>query len=216
MEELAKEKEVVGIYISAHPLDDFKNELKFCNASVAHFKQDLQKYVGANLVFAGIITDVQHRVSKAGKGWASFFVEDYSDSFEFRIFGEDYLKFKHFLVPNSFLFIRITIQPGWTNKEGVQSDPRLKFTEFKLLHDVMDDLCKKVTIKLPIQQVNDNSIQGFQRLFKENAGKQSLRFVVYDVDEEIELDVPSRNTKIKITSELLQTLEKQHVNFKLN
>ena len=216
MEELAKEKEVVGIYISAHPLDDFKNELKFCNASVAHFKQDLNKYVGANLVFAGIITDVQHRISKSGKGWASFFIEDYSDSFEFRIFGEDYLKFKHFLVPNSFLFIRITIQPGWTNKEGVQSDPRLKFTEFKLLHDVMDDLCKKVTIKLPIQQVNENSIQGFQKLFKENIGKQSLRFVVYDVDEEIELDVPSRNTKIKITGELLTTLEEQRVNFKLN
>tara|TARA_R110002073_G_scaffold313380_2_gene485263 strand:- start:31067 stop:35446 length:4380 start_codon:yes stop_codon:yes gene_type:complete len=216
MEELAKEKEVVGIYISAHPLDDFKNELKFCNASVAHFKQDLNKYVGANLVFAGIITDVQHRVSKAGKGWASFFIEDYSDSFEFRVFGEDYLKFKHFLVPNSFLFIRITIQPGWTNKEGVQSDPRMKFTEFKLLHDVMDDLCKKVTIKLPIEQVNENSIQGFESLFKDNAGKQSLRFVIYDVEEEIELDVPSRNTKIKITGELLSTLEEQHVNFKLN
>ena len=112
MEELAKEKEVVGIYISAHPLDDFKNELKFCNASVAHFKGDLQKYVGANLVFAGIITEVQHRVSKAGKGWASFFIEDYLDSFEFRIFGEDYLKFKHFFVPNSFLFVRTTIQKG--------------------------------------------------------------------------------------------------------
>jgi len=216
MEELAKEKEVVGIYISAHPLDDFKNELKFCNASVAHFKQDLNKYVGANLVFAGIITDVQHRISKSGKGWASFFIEDYSDSFEFRIFGEDYLKFKHFLVPNSFLFIRTAIQNGWVNKEGVQGDARLKFTEFKLLHDVMDDLCKKVTIKLPIEQVNQKSIQSFESLFKDNAGKQSLRFVIYDVEEEIELDVPSRNTKIKITGELLTTLEEQHVNFKLN
>ena len=56
MEELAKEKEVVGIYISANQLDDFTNELKFCNASVGHFKSDLQKYVGSNLVFAGIIT----------------------------------------------------------------------------------------------------------------------------------------------------------------
>ncbi len=216
MEELAKEKEVVGIYISAHPLDDFKNELKFCNASVSYFKEDLNKYVGANLVFAGIITDVQHRVSKSGKGWASFFIEDYSDSFEFRIFGEDYLKFKHFLVPNSFLFIRTTVQKGWVNKEGVQGDARLKFTDFKLLHDVMDELCKKVTIKIPIQQVNEKSIEGFERLFKQNGGKQSLRFVIYDVDEEIELDVPSRNTKIKISSELLTTLEEQHVNFKLN
>jgi len=216
MEELAKEKEVVGIYISAHPLDDFKNELKFCNASVAHFKGDLQKYVGANLVFAGIITEVQHRVSKAGKGWASFFIEDYLDSFEFRIFGEDYLKFKHFFVPNSFLFVRTTIQKGWVNKEGVEGDARLKFTEFKLLHDVMDDLCKKVTIKIPIEEVHEKSIQNFDTLFKAHEGKQSLRFVIYDVAEEIELDVPSRNTKIKISGELLKILEDQHVNFKLN
>ena len=203
MEELAKEKEVVGIYISAHPLDDFKNELKFCNASVAHFKGDLQKYVGANLVFAGIITEVQHRVSKAGKGWASFFIEDY-------------LKFKHFFVPNSFLFVRTTIQKGWVNKEGVEGDARLKFTEFKLLHDVMDDLCKKVTIKIPIEEVHEKSIQNFDTLFKAHEGKQSLRFVIYDVAEEIELDVPSRNTKIKISGELLKILEDQHVNFKLN
>ncbi|MFY0630514.1 MAG: DNA polymerase III subunit alpha [Flavobacteriaceae bacterium] len=216
MEELAKEKEVVGIYISAHPLDDFKNELKFCNASVAHFKADLNKFVGSNLVFAGIITDVQHRISKAGKGWASFFVEDYSDSFEFRIFGEDYLKFKHFFVPNSFLFIRTTIQKGWVNKDGVEGDARLKFTEFKLLHDVMDELCKKITIKMPIQQVTKKSIEAFNQLFSEHKGKQSLNFTIWDADEQIELNVPSRNTKIKISSELLSTLEEQHVNFKLN
>lgn len=216
MERLAKEKEVVGIYISAHPLDDFKNELKFCNAKVGHFKEDLSKFVGANLSFAGIITEVQHRVSKAGKGWGSFFIEDYADSYEFRIFGEDYLKFKHFLVPNSFLFIRSTIQRGWINKEGVEGEPRLKFTDFKLLHDIMDDLCKKVTVNIPIQQVNEKSIAVFEELFGGAKGKQSLHFTIWDAEEEIELNVPSRNTKIKITSELLNTLEKQHVSYKLN
>jgi DNA polymerase-3 subunit alpha len=216
MEKLAKEKEVVGIYISAHPLDDFKNELKFCNAAVADFKSDLNKYVGSNLSFAGIVTEVQHRVSKSGKGWAIFVVEDYSDSFEFKIFGEEYLKFKHFLVPNSFLFMRTTIQQGWINKDGVRGDARLKFTDFKLLHDIMDEMCKKITVKIPIQQVNDNSIQAFERLFKNNKGKQSLNFTIWDAEEQIELSVPSRNTKIKITPELLQTLEREHVNFKLN
>ena len=89
MEQLAKEKEVVGIYISAHPLDDFKNELKFCNAAVANFRGDLSKNVGANLSFGGIVSEVQHRISKSGKGWAIFMVEDYSDSYEFKIFGEN-------------------------------------------------------------------------------------------------------------------------------
>jgi DNA polymerase-3 subunit alpha len=123
MELLSQEKEVIGIYISAHPLDDFKNELKFCNASLKYFKADLAKFVNMNLAFAGIVTDVQHRVSKAGKGWALFTVEDYADSNEFRIFGEEYLRMQHFLVPNQFLFIRSTIQAGWTNKEGVVGEP---------------------------------------------------------------------------------------------
>ena len=216
MELLGKEKEVVGIYISAHPLDDFKNELKFCNATLAYFKEDLKKFVGMNLSFAGIVTDVQHRISKAGKGWASFFVEDYNESYEFRIFGEDYLKFKHFLVPNSFLFIKTTIKGGWTNKEGITGDPRLQFTDFKLLHDLMDVMCKKITIQIPLQEITENKIKDLQHLFTTNAGKQQLLFTVWDGKEKIELNVPSRNTKIQISNELLSTLEKEQIAFKLN
>jgi DNA polymerase III subunit alpha len=216
MELLSQEKEVIGIYISAHPLDDFKNEMIFCNATLKNFKEDLSKYVGANLTFASIITDVQHRVSKAGKGWAMFTMEDYGDSNEFRIFGEDYLKFKHFLVPNSFLFVRATIQPGWTNKEGVTGEPRLKFTDFKLLHDIMDDLCKKITIKIPLQEIKENTVLNLETILKNNPGKQALNFTIWDAKEKIEVSLPSRNTKIHISNELLATLKSQQIDFKLN
>ncbi|RCS28270.1 DNA polymerase III subunit alpha [Polaribacter sp. WD7] len=216
MELLSQEKEVIGMYISAHPLDDFKNELIFCNAILKDFKGDLQKIVGNNLAFAGIITDVQHRVSKAGKGWAAFTIEDYGDSHEFRVFGEEYLKYKHFLVPNSFLYIRATIQPGWTNKDGVTGEPRIKFTDFKLLHDIMDELCKKLTIKIPVEEVNEENILNLEGILKNNIGKQSLRFTIWDAQEKIEVDLPSRNTKINVSNELLATLSYQQIKFKLN
>ena len=216
MELLSQEKEVIGIYISAHPLDDFKNEMIFCNASLRHFKGDIGKYVGMNLSFAGIISDVQHRVSKAGKGWALFTIEDYNDSNEFRIFGEEYLKMKHFLVPNSFLFVRSTIQPGWTNKEGVTGEPRLKFTEMKLLHDIMEELCKKITINISLEEIKENTILNLETVLKNNPGKQSLHFNIWDAKEKIEVNLPSRNTKIKISSELLTTLEQQKFDYKLN
>ncbi|UAM98405.1 DNA polymerase III subunit alpha [Polaribacter litorisediminis] len=217
MELLSQEKEVIGIYISAHPLDDFKNEMIFCNASLKHFKGDIGKYVNMNLSFAGIISDVQHRVSKAGKGWAMFTIEDYGDSHEFRIFGEEYLRMKHFLVPNSFLFVRCTIQPGWTNKEtGIAGEPRMKFTEMKLLHDIMDELCKKITIKIQLQDLQENTILNLETILKNNPGKQSLNFTVWDAKEKIEVSLPSRNTKIKVSNELLATLENQQINFKLN
>ena len=212
---LAREKEVVGMYISAHPLDDFKNEMKFCNATLTHFK-DLAKYEGLALSFGGIVTDVQHRVSKAGKGWASFIIEDYTDSFEFRIFGEEYLKFKHFLVPSSFLFVKTTVKPGWTNKEGVKGDPRVSFIEFNLLHDIMDKMCKKITIKMPLNEVNENRIKELQHLFATNKGSQNLNFTIWDSEEKIELSLPSRTTKIKISNEFLKALDEQFINYKLN
>ena len=216
MELLSQEKEVIGIYISAHPLDDFKNEMIFCNATLKHFKEDLSKYEGVNLTFVAIITDVQHRVSKAGKGWAMFTMEDYGDSNEFRIFGEDYLRMKHFLTPNSFLFVRCTIQPGWTNKEGIKGEPRLKFTDFKLLHDIMDELCKKVTIRIQLQEIKEDTILNLETILKNNPGKQSLNFTIWDAKEKIEVSLPSRNTKVKISNELLATLKSQQINFKLN
>ena len=102
MEKLSKEKEVIGMYISGHPLDDYKVEMKyFCNAPVSAFSNN-EEILNKDLTIGGIVTDVQHRISKNGKGWAAFTIEDYSESHEFRMFGEDYLKFKHFLIPNSF------------------------------------------------------------------------------------------------------------------
>ena len=216
MELLAKEKEMIGMYISAHPLDDFKNEMKFCNANLTMLKDDLRKYEGHNMVFAGILTDVQHRVSKMGKGWASFIIEDYTDSNEFRIFGEDYLKFRHYFVPNSFLFVRATIQPGWTNKEGIKGEPRIKFTEFKLLQDVMDEMCKKITIQLPLHEVKEEKIKQLQHLFATNQGSKSLHFTIYDAEEKIELSLPSRTTKVSITTEFLKHLDEEFIDYKLN
>ncbi len=215
MELLAKEREVIGMYISAHPLDDFKNELKFCNATLTYFK-NVSKYEGLSLSFAGIVSSVEHRISKAGKGWASFIVEDYNDSFEFRIFGEEYLKFKHFLVPNSFIFVKTTIKPGWTNREGVKGDPRVSFVEFNLLHDIMDKMCKKITIKIPLKDIKETNIKNLQHLFVTNKGSQNLHFTVWDSEEKIELNLPSRNTKIKISNEFLKALDEQFIRYKLN
>ncbi|PKQ46906.1 DNA polymerase III subunit alpha [Confluentibacter flavum] len=217
MEKLAREKEVVGIYISGHPLDDFKIEMNtFCNASLALFR-DLNAFVNRELVFGGVVTDVQHRVSKQGKGWASFTVEDYTDSFEFRIFGEEYLKFRHFLMKNNFVFVKTLIREGWINKEtGKMSDPRLQFNSFQLLHDVMENYAKKLSIQLNIDDLKEDKVLKLKELLQMHPGNQILNFVVYDNNEKIKLSMPSRKQKIKVCQELLNELEHENVVFKLN
>ncbi|MBZ9728075.1 DNA polymerase III subunit alpha [Salegentibacter sp. JZCK2] len=217
MEKLRREREVVGIYISGHPLDDFRYEMDyFCNSKLGEFN-DLEKCVNRDLTFGGVISDVQHRVSKMGKGWAMFSVEDYTDTYEFRMFGEEYLKFRHFLVPNSFVHIKIFVKEGWTNKEtGKKGDPRIQFNNIYLLHDVMDQFAKKLTIQLDIADLQEEKITWFKDIFRTHRGEHKLNFVVYEMKEQVKLHMPSKKQKVKISQELLQTLEDEQVMYKLN
>ncbi|NNL82173.1 MAG: DNA polymerase III subunit alpha, partial [Winogradskyella sp.] len=217
MEKLAREKEVVGIYISGHPLDDFKIEMQtFCNANLSVF-QNLNDVINRELTFGGVVSSVQHRVSRQGKGWASFILEDYTDSHEFRIFGEEYLKFRHFLIQNSFVYIRVMVREGWTNREtGKTGEPRLQFNNFQLLHDVMDTYAKKLSVQLDLSELKEDSIKQLQEMLKMHNGKHALNFVIYDNEEEIKLEMPSRKQKVQISQELLDELEQMNMKYKLN
>uniref|UniRef100_UPI00404AC057 DNA polymerase III subunit alpha n=2 Tax=Gelidibacter sp. TaxID=2018083 RepID=UPI00404AC057 len=217
MEKLAREKEVVGIYISGHPLDDFRIEMNtFCNASLALFS-NLEPFVNRELSFGGVVTDVQHRVSKMGKGWASFTVEDYTDSFEFRIYGEEYLKHRHFLVKSSFVYVKVFVREGWMNKETQQKgEARLQFTSFQLLHDVMDTFAKKLSIQLDVKKLDPDLIRSLQELMAIHEGNHPINFIVYDNEEQLKLSMPSRKQKVKISQELLNELTNIDVFYKLN
>ncbi|MDY2585835.1 DNA polymerase III subunit alpha [Winogradskyella aquimaris] len=217
MEKLSREKEVVGIYISGHPLDDFKIEMKnFCNGTISVFN-DLQSIVNREITFGGVVTDVQHRISKQGKGWALFTIEDYTDSYEFRIFGEDYLKFRHFFVVNSFVYVRAYVREGWTNREtGQKGDPRIQFNNFQLLHDVMETYAKKLSIQLNIHDLEADVIKQLQDLIRMHEGNKNLNFLVYDNSEKLKLTMPSRKQKVKISQELLYELKDLDVKYKLN
>ena len=217
MEKLAREREVVGIYISGHPLDDFKIEMTtFCNAEVSLFK-DLNNYVNRELTFGGVVTDVQHRVSKQGKGWGLFTIEDYVDSYEFRIFGEEYLRFRHFLMVSNFVYVKAYIKEGWVNRDtGKKGEPRIQFNSFQLLHDVMDTYAKKLSIQFDIKDIQEERIKSIKELLRMHDGNHHLNFVIYDNKEQIKLQMPSRKQKVKISQELLEELESQQVFYKLN
>jgi DNA polymerase-3 subunit alpha len=217
MEKLRREKEVVGIYISGHPLDDYKNELDiFCNADVSAFN-NLEQFVNRELSFGGVVTDVQHRVSKNGKGWAAFTVEDYNGSFEFRIFSEEYLKYRHFLLVNSFVYIKAFIREGWVNREtGKKGDPRIQFNSVQMLQDVMDNHAKKLTVHVKLEELAEHRINTLKEVMKMHKGDGKLHFVVHEKANKIQLTMPSRKQKVSISNELLNKLTQLEVPFKVN
>lgn len=217
MEKLKREKEVVGIYISGHPLDDFRTEINaFCNAGIAECTI-LENHINKELSFAGVVTDVQHRTSKNGKGWASFILEDYTDTFEFRIFGEEYLKYRHFLMINAFTYFKVLVQDGWENREtGKKGEPRLKFLNVMQLQDVMETFAKKLTINFDIDELKEERIYRLKKTLASHKGNHPLNFMVFEHQDQIKVNLSCRKQKVQISSELLLQLEEADVNFKLN
>jgi len=204
MEKLAKEKEVVGIYISGHPLDDFKFEMKyFCNSKLEALK-DLNQNLNKNLTFGGIISNVQHRVAKNGKGWAIFNLEGYDESYEFKIFGEEYMKNRHYLIPNSFTYMKVLVKEGWTDRDtGKKGEPRLQFSEFRMLQDVLDNFAKKISILLDIKDLNTEFISRLNAVFQANKGDNQVTFDV--------LELETIKKQVEVVPEVLVVEEKTEV-----
>jgi DNA polymerase-3 subunit alpha len=173
--------------------------------------KDIDKLEGKELTFAGIITDVQHRVSKNGKPWGMFTFEDYTDAYEFRLFNEDYLKFRHFLIPNTFLYLKTILRRPWQN-----GDVRVQINAIQQLQDVLSKMAKKITVQLDITSLNNDRIESINSVFKKYKGGQQLNFVIYDMEEKIKLTMPSRSSKINISNDLIEELTANELNFRLN
>ena len=208
MEKLAKEKEVVGIYISGHPLDDYRFEMKyFCNIKLAHLKS-LESLVGKTLAFGGIVTNVQYRTGKNGKDWAMFTLEGYDESHDFRIFNEEYLKFRHFLVNNQFIYFKIHVKDGWVNRDtGKKSDPQINFQDAKLLADVLPTFAKKIAIQLDIYDLHQNLIQQLNDIFRANEGDHQVSFDVLEIErtkkiQAITPEIPSILPEIPVDNDV--------------
>ena len=214
---LKKEKEVVGIYISSHPLDDFTHEMKHFVSLSLNYLSDLDQLINRELSVGGIVNEVQHLESRNGKGWARFVVEDFTDQYEFRIFGEDYLKYRHFLVVNQFIRIKLTVRQGWTNAEtGKVGAPRMHYLNFEMLQNTIENNAKKITLQLDIKELNEEKINLLQQHLKSFKGDKPLFFNVYDSEKKVKLTLNSKKQKVKITPDLLQDLESQQWFYKLN
>ena len=217
LEQLKQEKEVVGIYLSAHPLDDFHHEMKYFSSASINLLNDLDPLINRELSFGGIVNSVDHRVSKNGKGWAIFQLEDFDDQYEFKIFGEEYLKYRHFLIQNGFIRLKVKIVEGWRNREtGKVGPPRMQFISFEMLHDTLKNNVKRLTIQLELERLNELKIREISDLIRSFKGDKTLMVDVFHTQEQIKLTLPSRKQKVDVTSELLVALEEHAVAYKLN
>mgnify|MGYP001420219026 FL=1 len=203
LEKLNKEKEVIGIYLSSHPLDDFKLEINnFTNATLADL-QNLSEWYERDVIVAGMVTDSKNGIGKNGKPYGSFTLQDYSDSFRFVMFDKEYIEFSKFFITGYYLLVK-----GRVQKHKFRKD-ELKFSikSINLLSSVKDELVKSVTVKINMEIVNMAMISDLLELMKENRGESELKFLFYDQEDKISLSMFSRTIRIRLNNELISFLD---------
>ena len=217
LNQLKKEKDVVGIYISGHPLDDYIDSVRFFSNIKLNDLKNLTPLIDKEVRIAGIIGEVEHKISKNGKGWATFVLEDYYESYELRIFGEDYLKFKHFLVENNFVCLKMFVKEGWKDRDsGRVGDPRIQYLSFHQLQDSLSNNVKRILIRIDAHLLEENHIKFFKDIFKKHKGDQDIIFNVLGNGEGLRLNLSAVKQKVKITEQLLKTLKQNKFEFRLN
>ncbi len=211
---LNREKQVVGIYISAHPLDSFRLEMKFFSRGDLRVLQDLSQHKDSDFAFAGMVTNVEHRVTKTNKPFGSFEFEDLYTTCRFVIFNEDYLKFKHFLIRDTFLFIRGKVaERKWSQTKELE----FKINSMELLAGLREKLTKRVVIDMPLPRVDESMLTNLDKMLSEKPKGPAARveFRVLDTNRKLSIMMASRSRKIELSDESLERLSQQGMEFRL-
>ncbi|MDR2585830.1 MAG: DNA polymerase III subunit alpha [Prevotellaceae bacterium] len=220
IELLNKERELVGIYLSAHPLDNYAFEIKhFVSHSLPDAAELLKELSGSNqasakeIAIAGQVTMVKKSISKkSNQPWASFTVEDFKGTLSFSLFGRDYERYMGYLETGKALFIRCLLQP----RLGSRTDEwEFRISAISLLANLKDDLIKHVSLKLPIEIITQQFRKEFVQILKEHSGKTRLELKIVDKGNQIAVDFFSRSFRVSMNRGFLDFLEQNRVEYQI-
>jgi DNA polymerase-3 subunit alpha len=218
LERLNKEREYVGIYLSAHPLDEFELDLKYgCNAHMIDFK-DIDSLRNREIVAGGIITGFRQGMTKTGRPFGSLVIEDYSGSHEFMLFGNDFIEYNKYMIRDLFVCLRGSVKERGSDwkfkKERSPDEPviwEFKISKIEELHNVKGTLIKSLNIGIDINHLSDDLISDLKALAFEQsvAGRTSLFFNVKDEANNLNIKMFARSKAINVSRPLIHYLEEQ-------
>ncbi len=198
-EKLQKEKEVTGIYISGHPLDDFKLEIKqYTNCTF----EEIDSYKNKEVTIACLVSSVNKRINKDGRPWASAIFEDLESSFETRFYSEDYNKYLAFLEQGNRLLIKGYYRPSFRDKEMFE----LKISQIEFMQDVMEKYSKGMRLMLHYKNLDNTLVERIYNIVSKFKGKKAFTIYLYD-DNEQPLTFQSTKGGVRICKELYYLLD---------
>lgn len=206
---LNKEREVVGIFISGHPLDDFKIEIDaFCSGNLSMLKNPAE-HMGKEVLIPAIVTEGQDRVTRKGEPFGLMFMEDYYDAQRIPLWRENYLKYKHFMNPGTFVVVKGRFELNY------KKEPDFSLRSIDLLHSLKESKASMIRLKFTTKTLNQELIRELNKLFEENSGKCTVHFTVYDPLEEVEVRMPSKSVKVDLNNKLFDKLKSLDLEFEI-
>ena len=208
MELLKRERELVGIYLSAHPLDDYAVVLKhMCNLNCTQIGREMDKKAFASieeLTFGGIVTSVSQRWTKTNKPFGIVTIEDFEGQGELALFGEEWTKWQSMLQEEYHVYITAQCVQRFRNNPDAY-DMVIKKIEF--LSDVKEKSIEKFTVYMEATMFNDAQLTDLETTLKSSDGKVPLYINIHDAKNNTNIQLYSRNITVDVNKKLLTSLD---------
>lgn len=212
LERLNKERELVGIYLSAHPLDEYSVILDYvCNTKLPQLEEQKEELSHlSEVTIGGIVTSVRVGESKSGNPYGIVKLEDFTGSGEIALFGRDWLTYRSFFMEGASLFIRLKVEPH-RFKPGVFN---ITISSVELLAEIKDQLIQKITFEVPLDKMTVAMVEDLAEIVKENPGNADLIFNIHAADN-TQLALLSRKTKVRVGQPIVQFI-REHSDIRIH
>ena len=212
---LEKERSLVGVYLTSHPLDKYKVEIDTLGTKDVSFKDlnnNIEALKGREMTFVGMVSEARESFGKTGKPYSQIVLTDYTDSYKMFFFAKDYVEYGKYCKPGLYLLVKGIVQ----NRFG-GDQLEFKVNRIELMDEIREKYFKSITVKIPLSALTGDIISELEKLTANKKGKSLLRFDIYDIETNMMVNLFSRNTRIEITDELLAFIENQDdLAFKIN
>lgn len=177
IEKARNEKELIGIYLTSHPLDPYKMEIKMMCTPLEELNTQFASFKDKQITIAGIIVAIREGKTKKGNDYGIITIEDFSGSYELAFFGEDYIKYRNYFILETAIFVRGRVQE---KRWGTQGELTLSVTSMDLLSAIGEQLIHSITLHIDVEKLNREAIHEIHELFVCKSGELPLYVVLHD------------------------------------
>ncbi|MCB8998567.1 MAG: DNA polymerase III subunit alpha [Bacteroidales bacterium] len=211
LERINREKELIGMYLTAHPLDRFRPEIKsFCNVDFYDLNNRLPDFKAKDVTFAGIIKSFREGISqKNNRAFGIAILEDFVDTYQLRLWGNDFVNYKKFFSTGVSIMVRAGVEE-WKSKKDNRSGIELRVKSIHLLSEVRNEMVRTVLLTVKTDSLNNSAIEGLSKFIgkpEKKTNEKHLRVQVVDKQSNLKVDLFSRTQYLNLNDEFFDYME---------